>query len=180
MNKNLLILGAGQYGMVAREIAESMGSFEKIDFLDDHKEFAIDKLTNYEKYAAEYTYAIVAIGNAETRLSYIQKLEEACFRIAILVSPRAYIAPSTQLMKGSIIEPMAVIHANAVVAVGVIVCAGAIVNHNAAVGDGCLLQCGSVVAAGTMMKMKSTLGYNEVLMNTGVLIEKRTPAGNDY
>ena len=59
-------------------------------------------------------------------------------------------------------------------------CAGAIVNHNAAVGDGCLLQCGSVVAAGTMMKMKSTLGYNEVLMNTGVLIEKRTPAGNDY
>lgn len=180
MNKNLLILGAGQYGMVAREIAESMGSFEKIDFLDDHKEFAIDKLTNYEKYAAEYTYAIVAIGNAETRLSYIQKLEEACFRIAILVSPRAYIAPSAQLMKGSIIEPMAVIHANAVVAVGVIVCAGAIVNHNAAVGDGCLLQCGSVVAAGTMMKMKSTLGYNEVLMNTGVLIEKRTPAGNDY
>ena len=60
MNKNLLILGAGQYGMVAREIAESMGSFEKIDFLDDHKEFAIDKLTNYEKYAAEYSVNIFA------------------------------------------------------------------------------------------------------------------------
>ena len=33
--KNLLIIGAGQYGMVAKEIAESMKCFEKIDFVDD-------------------------------------------------------------------------------------------------------------------------------------------------
>lgn len=35
MNKDLLILGAGQYGMVAKEIAEAMNCFQKIDFLDD-------------------------------------------------------------------------------------------------------------------------------------------------
>ena len=35
MNKNLLILGAGQYGQVAKEIAEDIGYFEKISFLDD-------------------------------------------------------------------------------------------------------------------------------------------------
>ncbi len=34
-SKNLLILGAGQYGQIAKEIAESMGCFEKISFLDD-------------------------------------------------------------------------------------------------------------------------------------------------
>ena len=33
--KNLLIIGAGQYGVVAKEIAESMKCFEKIDFVDD-------------------------------------------------------------------------------------------------------------------------------------------------
>lgn len=162
MNNNLLILGAGQYGMVAKEIAESMECFEKIDFLDDNSEIAIDKLENYEMYSQEYSYAIVAIGNADIRLEYIQKLEEALFKIAILVSLMAYVAPSAQLMKGTIVEPMAVVNANAVVAIGVIICAGAIVNHNAAVGDGCLLQCGSIVAACTLMKMKNTLGYNEV------------------
>lgn len=41
VNKNLLILGAGQYGYVAKEVAESMGHFEKITFLDDNNERAI-------------------------------------------------------------------------------------------------------------------------------------------
>lgn len=35
MNKSLLILGAGQYGQVAKEIAESVGCFKRISFLDD-------------------------------------------------------------------------------------------------------------------------------------------------
>ena len=34
-NKNLLILGAGQYGVMAKEIAEAMGAFDRIAFLDD-------------------------------------------------------------------------------------------------------------------------------------------------
>ena len=35
-NQNLLILGAGVYGRVAKEIAESMGVFGKIAFIDDN------------------------------------------------------------------------------------------------------------------------------------------------
>ena len=38
MNKNLLIIGAGALGIVAKEIAESMGIFEKIAFVDDEYE----------------------------------------------------------------------------------------------------------------------------------------------
>ena len=53
MNKNLLILGAGQYGCVAKEIAESMKVFKKIDFLDDHNEIAVGKIAEYEKFKFE-------------------------------------------------------------------------------------------------------------------------------
>lgn len=35
MNKNLLILGAGQYGQVAEEIAEQSEMFETVVLLDD-------------------------------------------------------------------------------------------------------------------------------------------------
>ena len=34
-NNNLLIVGAGQYGLVALEIAQAMHRFDKIAFLDD-------------------------------------------------------------------------------------------------------------------------------------------------
>ena len=179
-NNKLLILGAGQYGQVAKEIAESMGCFEKIDFLDDGSEFAIDKLSNYGMYAREYSYATVAIGNADIRLEYIQKLEDAFFKIAILVSPHAYVAPSAELRKGTIIEPMAVVNTGAVIGTGVIVCAGVIVNHNAAVGDGCLLQCGSILAARTHLKPKSALGYNEVCETSDGSTNKYTFVENDY
>ena len=35
MNRNLLIVGAGIYGIVVYEIAADMRCFEKIDFVDD-------------------------------------------------------------------------------------------------------------------------------------------------
>lgn len=166
MKETLLILGAGQYGAVAKEIALSTGLFEKIDFLDDKSENAMDRIGNYPKYVQAYPNALVAIGNAEVRLPLIEKLEVARFRVITLVSPNAYVSPSARLSQGTIVEPMAVINPNAFVETGTIVCAGAIVNHNATIGAGCLLQCGSIVAAGAVLDPKTTLGY-------GVLFDHR-------
>ena len=152
---NLLILGAGQFGLMVKEIAESMECFDKIDFLDDKSELAVGKLCDYANFLREYRYAVVAIGNPEIRLSYIQKLEEACFIVAIIASPRAYIAPSAQIMKGSIIEPMAVVQANSVVAIGSIISSGAVVRHNAFVGDVCHVDCNAVVMSGSVGPAKT-------------------------
>ena len=67
--KKLLILGAGQYGMVAREIAESMKCFEKNDFVDDVYQFAVGKICEINKLIHEYDSAVVAIGNSDLRLN---------------------------------------------------------------------------------------------------------------
>lgn len=79
MNKNLIIAGAGQYGLVAKEIAEDMGCFEKIGFVDDNAKTTpngIDVLgsfENVEDLAREYSNIIVAIGRADIRLDLIHK-----------------------------------------------------------------------------------------------------------
>ena len=161
-NNNLLILGAGQFGRVAKEVAESMGRFDRIAFLDDNSDQAIGKLEDHEKFVADFSYAFVAIGNSDLRLKYIEELEEACFAIAVLVSPEAHVSPSAQLMKGTIVAPGAVVNANSTVAVGCFVCAGAIVDHNSFVGDGCQLDCGSVVGSNAILLAKTKLEYNEV------------------
>lgn len=162
MNKNLLILGAGQFGLMVKELAESMNCFDKIDFLDDNSEIAVGKLNDYEKLVCDYHYAVVAIGNPDIRLSWIHKLEESCFYIAIIVSPMAYIAPSAQLMKGSIIEPMAVVQANSTVAIGSIISSGAVVRHNAFVGDGCHIDCNAVVMSGSIVLAKTKVEVGSV------------------
>lgn len=170
-NKNLLIFGAGQYGQVAKEIAQESGNFAKISFLDDRYPLkaecdgVIGKLGDYEKYSREYGFAFVAIGNADVRLNYIKNLQSAGFSVAVLVGLKAYVSPSATLEDGCIIEQNAVVNANAAIGCGTYVCAGAIVNHNATVGECCTLQCGSVTAANSSVAAKTVVGYNEVYSN---------------
>ena len=41
--KRLLIIGAGQYGFVAKETAEAIGCFDVISFIDNNSSLAIGK-----------------------------------------------------------------------------------------------------------------------------------------
>lgn len=145
MKQNLLILGAGQYGLLAKEIAQTMGCFEKIDFLDDHSAAAVGKLRDHPAFADRYGCAFVAIGNSGLRMELIRSLEERGYALPVLRHPSAVVMPSAVIGQGSIIEACAVINANTEVAAGCIVSAGAVINHNSAVGPGCHIDCNAVV-----------------------------------
>ena len=71
----------------------------------------------------------------------------------MLVHPRAYVSPSTNVGGGSIIEPMAVIHMGSVLGMGCFVSAGAVVNHNATLADGCHVDCSAVVKSETVVPL---------------------------
>lgn len=171
MDKNLLILGGGQYGTVVKEIGEAMGCFEKISFLDDsfglnnpnYHEEAIGKIQRLDEYRIDYTYAVPAIGNADKRLELIALLEENGFRIPVIVSPKAYISPSAQLQKGVVIEPLSGVHANVVVGVGSYISMGAVVNHNSVVLEGCHIDNNAVVMSGALVVAKTYIAPCEVV-----------------
>lgn len=150
-NRNLLIIGAGQYGCVAKEVAQAMGCFARIDFLDDNHPAAMGKMADYLALADRYGNAAVALGNPQLRQSWIEKLVRAGYRIPVLVHPKAYVSPSAELFQGTIVEPMAVVQANAVVKAGGLLCAGCVVNHNAVVEPGCQIDCNAVVASNAIV-----------------------------
>lgn len=151
MRRNLLILGAGQYGRVARETAQAMGSFEKIEFLDDNSLIAIGQLEDYIDLLQSYDSAFVAMGNPQLRMYWLDKLERAGFDLPALVHPKAYVSPSAKLGKGIIVEPMAVVNSEAVIETGGLLCAGCVVNHNAHVLPGCQVDCNAVVSSNAVL-----------------------------
>ena len=162
MNYNLLIAGAGIYGLVAKEIAESMGCFDKIDFVDDKAKKTPDGIEtigtteDIGKLSVEYGNIVIAIGNPEIRLSLLQKVEETtCCVISMLVSPRAYISPRAQISKGCIIEPLAVIHTGCVISDGCIVSAGAVINHGSLLCAGVHVDCNATVEGNTVVPAKT-------------------------
>ena len=154
----LVIIGAGEYGKLVKELASD--TYEEILFLDDYSPIAVAKCEQYINYK-EYSF-IVAIGNPEVRSYWINKLSEECFKIATIISSRAYIAQSATIEEGSIIEAMAVVNSNAVVHRGCIINAGAIINHNAVVNEFSQVDCGAVVASGAVVEAKSHIKYNQV------------------
>ena len=151
MNQRLLILGAGRCGQMTKEIAEAMGCFTQINFPDDQAPGAVGKLLDYERFSTEYGYTIPALESGTQRLKWIRKLEESCYQIPVLLHPRAYVSPSAQLMKGTIVEPMAVVQTNTTVAISCLLSAGAVVEQNCFIGDGCHIGCNASVPAGTIL-----------------------------
>lgn len=173
MNRNLLIIGAGIYGIVAKEIAESMGCFEKIAFVDDGAAEAPDgtpvigTTDDLASLSNEYANAVAAIGNPGVRQKLLDRIkEETLMRISTLVSPRAYVSPTAQIGEGCIIEPMAVIHTGCVLGKGCLVCAGAAVNHASLCCDFVQVDCNATVAGNTLVPAGFKVASGTVYQNT--------------
>lgn len=149
--EKLLILGAGQYAMVVREIAQALNCFERIDFLDDRSPLALGKLEEAACFFPEYTHAIVAMGNPQIRKTWTEQVQKAGFTVPTLIHPQAYVSVSAVLAPGTVVEPMAVVQTGAQVGNGCLLCAGSVVNHNACVGDFCQIDCNAVIPANSQV-----------------------------
>lgn len=170
-NNNLLILGAGIYGAIAYGIAEAMGCFEKIDFLDDNGQEiddmvcsakVIGKISELEKYAEEYGFGIAAVEDSDLRHVYTLRLEENSYHIPVLIHPRAFVGKYARLRKGCVVEAMATIQSGSNLGIGVFVSTGAVVSNSTFIGDYCHLCAGSVVAEQSWMKMGTNLEAGKV------------------
>ncbi len=169
MNRNLLIVGAGTYGRVASEIAAEMGCFDRIDYVDDHKPVASDgravvgTTADLCRLSEQYGSVIVAVGNADFRLSLLKRIrEEMTCRAVSLISPRAYVSPGAQVSEGCVVEPMAVIHTECRIGVGCLISAGAVVNHGATCRDGVHVNCNATVAGYMTVPERTTVPIGSV------------------
>ena len=74
MGRKLLIVASKRYGDYVKEIAESMGCFEEISFVDNDREGAIGKLEDVESFYPEYNCAIAACDDGTERLEWNKKV----------------------------------------------------------------------------------------------------------
>lgn len=162
-------MGAGQYGVMAKEIAEAMGIFDRIAFLDDsykasaasrqecHPERSVSEVegscqipligifADLPKFAAEFRHGFVAIGNPALRRKLTEQLLQNNITPATLVHPTAYVSPSAQLEAGCCVEPNATVQTGAVIKLASFIASGAVIRHNAIVGEFCHVDCNAVV-----------------------------------
>lgn len=157
----LIILGAGQHGHVAQEVALSMGCFESVDFLDDVAQCAIGKLSDYQKYISENVQFFVAFGNNEFRLKWLEELKGKC-GVATLISRMAMISPSARIGAGTIVEAGVVINSSSEISEGCILSIGSLIDHDTYIGKGCHIESGAVVMPNQKVSNYMTVAENTV------------------
>ncbi len=108
----------------------------------------------------------MAIGNPKIRKEWFTKLKEAGFELPSLISDKAFITPSSDIVEGAIIEEMVVVKTAAKVECGSIISSGAVVNYNTIVKDFCHIDCNAVVGAGAIVPKSTHLNYGQVVMKT--------------
>lgn len=165
MGRKLLIVASKRYGDYVKEIAESMGCFEEISFVDNDREGAIGKLEDVESFYPEYNCAIAACNDGTERLEWNKKLE-ALYNIPVLFHRDSTISPSANLMPGCIVEPRAVVGCESTIGQATVIGANVVVEPYCFIGDSCTLKSGTIVKSTSMVAMNTSTEQGSVLFTS--------------
>ncbi len=162
MGRKLLIVVSERYGDYVKEIAESMGCFEAISFVDNDREGAIGKLEDVESFYPEYNCAIAACDDGTERLEWNKKLE-TLYNIPVLAHMDSTISPSADLLPGCIVEPRVVIGCRTTIGQAAVIGANSVIEPYCIVGDSCTLKSGTIVKSTSALNIGTETEQGSVL-----------------
>lgn len=173
--RNLIIVGAGDYGRVAlrllnREVTYRVIAFsEEKDFLVRHK---VEGLPNIPFEGLEFnappedTSLLIAIGpnrvNSVRRRIY-ENAKAKGYSFAKYISPDASVWDENAVGENSLVFPRCVVEPFATVGNNCVLWSGALVAHHSSVGDHCFLAPGACVSGRTVIGENCFLGINSTV-----------------
>ena len=163
--KDLLILGAGGFGQSIAEVAELLGQWEHIHFVDDRwpeqQQLGcypiianIQSLENLNHHNFE---AIIAVGNNQIRQKWHQLLLDLSIPMITIIHPQTVIAPSAKIGQGVSIMAGCVNGTNTMIQDGVILNLGTLLDHDVIIEAFSHLSIGVKVAGGKIIAQQSFL-----------------------
>ncbi len=170
MMKNLIIIGASGHGKVCADIAELMGCYDEIYFLDDTTKGAcfghkiIGKVKDFMNFINDADF-FVAIGNAKIREKIFSMLEEYNANITVLVHPSSKIARDTKIADGTVIEENAVIKPDSKIGKGCIINTNSVIAHDVIIEDFVHVSIGACIAGTVYVGKGSWLGIGSIVKN---------------
>ena len=168
--RELIIIGAGGHGRVIADIAQKLGAYKKISFLNDGDAEEsmgfpiIGKTDEVEKYV-KTADIFVAIGDSEVRGSFIEKLLSMGANLPTLIHPSAIIGACVEIGAGTAIMAGAVINPCAKLGKGVILNTCSSVDHDCIIGDYCHIAVGVHIAGTVTLGDRVWVGAGATIKN---------------
>lgn len=168
--KDLVIVGAGGHGRVIADIAQKLGTYETISFLDDGEAKStmglpiVGKASDIEKYV-DTADIFVAIGNSKVRGDFIERLLTIGANVPTLIHPSAIIGACVEIGRGTAIMAGAIINPCSKLGKGVILNTCSSIDHDCIIGDYCHIAVGVHVAGTVQLGERVWLGAGAIVKN---------------
>lgn len=182
MNK-LCIIGAGGHGKVVADLANLLGQWDAITFLDNYQDpgsiigdwLVEGNLDCLPTLAVEDVDVIVAIGDNVKRMALIRQCQQWQLSLTTLIHPQAYVSAYSTIGAGSVVFANASVNIHAKLGIGCIINTGAVVEHECQLGDGVHISPNAALAGQVQVGAKSWIGMNASIkectsIGTGVKI----------
>lgn len=168
--KNLIIMGAGGHGRVVADIAQKLGVYQSIAFLEDRDVETsmgfpvLGRLDEVDKYI-DNSDIFVALGNSQLREEIMEKLLTMGATIPTLIHPSAIIGACVEIGTGTAIMAGVVINPCVTIGKGVIVNTCASIDHDCVVGEYCHIAVGVRLAGTVRLEPRVWLGAGSTVKN---------------
>mgnify|MGYP003706954311 CR=1 FL=1 len=168
----LIIVGAGGHGKVVYDVAESMGVFSELYFLDDdrlllgdfYKSKVIGSSREVNRYLNDYGF-IVAIGDNAIREKILLELKSIDATIEVLVHSKALISSTVNIGVGTVVMPNVIINADSSIGDGVVLNSGCIIEHDCKVDDFCHISPNTTICGTVNVGKNSWIGAGAMVIN---------------
>ncbi len=185
MPTNCFLIGAGGHAKVVLDALNRLNQYN-VTIWDDNLDLAGQTLLNLPirtpvRFESLSGKGHVAIGDAQVRQKFAEKLKKAGFGCISVIHPDSIVANSSHIGDGCFIAASAIVAPDSSLGTCVIVNHGAVVDHDCKVGDfshiapnatlgggsnigkGCLIGAGAVILPGIRIVDDVTIGAGAVV-----------------
>lgn len=178
----LAIYGTGSVGLPVKAIADKIGKWDEIIFVDDTKPAGMYQnctMLPFEEFKMKYSPKeiefVIAVGTPAHRKLLYDRVKKEKYKFTNLISPDVTISDDVKLGKGIIIERSSFLGFGVTIEDNVFLSGAVCVNHDSCVGKhSVILQCtvvggltkiGSVVFVGqnSTIRDRITIGDNSII-----------------
>lgn len=171
--KPLVLIGGGGHCKACIDVIEQTEQFNIVGILDK-PELLGEKVLGYniigsddliESLVQENNEFLITVGQIRTpqfRQELFNNLLKYKGRLAVVISPRAYVSKHAMVGAGSIIMHDALINAEVKIGQNCIINSKALIEHDVTIEDHCHISTAAVINGGVTVKPGSFVGSNAV------------------
>jgi len=177
--KKVIIIGAGQFGILVSKIILKLNNYEILGFIDNDKtkkRKIINKIkvlgndTLLKRYKKKNIGLILAIGDIKKRLTLIDKFKRKDFFYPKIIANLNKIDETTKIGMGSIITNHSIILNHCKIGKFSLIGSAVKILHNVSISKNCIIGGGTTIGSNVKIKDNVFIGVGSTIASKKIII----------